>query len=454
MLYTEAARFLEKNSGSIKNIIYREYEQNKALKADPRQVVGLVTSTLKYKKVLTDLIKLSGLLKQEKLLTRPVALLMVHDLLVSKSGRLNCGKCPQKDAILRHKTRLKAELVKYKIKHKVSSLESLAVHDQTPVRWIRINQLKTPNDKDVLDQLDLQFVDDVKDIGPGKIFPDVNVDHLYGIDPSFAITSTDAYKKGQIIIQDRASCFPASILAPKPGEKLIDCCSAPGNKTSHLAALVNGTPNSIVAFERDTRRAETLKKMMAVSGAHKAVEIKVQDFTTANPQDYPEVTGLLVDPSCSGSGIFGRAYEENDTESAVDDARLHSLAGFQFKVVKHALSFPSARRVVYSTCSIHDEENEKVVRRLLEDEKVKAQGWKLRERHETLPRWTRRGKPSVFDGDEKLAQSCVRTIPIEDGGIGFFAVCFERSNGRAEKITNDHKEEGEEEEFEEWNGFT
>lgn len=54
-----------------------------------------------------------------------VALLMVYDLLLSKSGRITAKKSLAKEAVLRHKTRLKAELVKYKVKHKITDINSL-----------------------------------------------------------------------------------------------------------------------------------------------------------------------------------------------------------------------------------------------------------------------------------------------------------------------------------------
>ncbi|KAA8909820.1 hypothetical protein TRICI_004353 [Trichomonascus ciferrii] len=431
MLYTEAAQFLERGqTGSIKNIIYSKYEnkkKNPGLKADPRQVVGLVTSVLKYKAFLKDVIKASGILKTEKKhLSEPVALLMVYDLLMSKSGRLNCGKCQQKDAILRHKVRLKGEFVKFKVKHKITSLETLAQGDETPVRWIRVNTIRS-SDKHVREQLKhLTVVSDISEVKAGTLFVDPYVRHLYGVHPSEPITSTEIYKSGYIIIQDRASCFPAEILNPKDGDKIIDACAAPGNKTSHLAALIGNARGSVTAFERDTRRGEVLKKMIHTAGADKCVNINVQDFTESDPMQYSDVTGMVVDPSCSGSGIFGRGFEEQEEQSA-DKSRLDKLAEFQYKIMLHALSFPNVKRVVYSTCSIHDEENEQVVRRLLETDQVKKAGWNLTN---ALPKWPRRGHAGPFESkrsSETLAKYCVRSLPKTDGGIGFFAACFQKS---------------------------
>src|SRR5204862_2103971 len=111
-------------------------------------------------------------------------------------------------------------------------------------------------------------------------------------------------------------CFPAYLLDPQPEDyEIIDACAAPGNKTSHLAALLSTHRNSSIAlpkiwaFERDKARAETLKKMTKTAGTEHVVTVKAaQNFLRASPDDeaWKNVGALLLDPSCSGSGIVGR----------------------------------------------------------------------------------------------------------------------------------------------------
>jgi len=154
-------------------------------------------------------------------------------------------------------------------------------------------------------------------------------------------------------------------------------------------------------------------------------------FLDADPQDkrYRDVEYILLDPSCSGSGIVGRFDElvdqmhySSEQADATDDAtakdRLQSLADFQLSVIQHAFKFPKVMRVVYSTCSIHEEENEQVVAAALKSSRdfvlTKA-----------LPQWPRRGS-SHFPGADNL----VRTVPKEDRLIGFFVACFERQGGK------------------------
>lgn len=65
--------------------------------------------------------------------------------------------------------------------------------------------------------------------------------------------------RGELIVQQKASCFPALALAPPPGSHVIDGCAAPGNKTTHLAALMENE-GSILAYEQDARRCALLEQ--------------------------------------------------------------------------------------------------------------------------------------------------------------------------------------------------
>ncbi|AOA62479.1 25S rRNA (cytosine(2278)-C(5))-methyltransferase [Komagataella phaffii CBS 7435] len=433
-LYREAEQFIEHNpkSGSLQNRIF-DASRNKKIKNNPKHVYALVYSASRYKKFLKQIIRNSKLLEDKKIRAKePLLILMAHDLLFSKNGRIQSGKHPLKDAFLAHKTRLQAELTKLKIKYKVKDLEELIEDDDTPVRWVRANLLKTSREKFLNEFKHLIQVESFQELEVGKIYHDQYIPNLFGVHPREKITSTDAYLKGRLIIQDRASCFPAHILHPSPGDKIIDTCSAPGNKTTHLASYLGNRPDSIIAFEKDPKRAEVLKTLCAKAGGLSCIDIQVGDFTATNPEDYTDIDGFVIDPSCSGSGIFGRAFEENEQDETYDDTRLSKLASFQFTIVRHAMMFPNAKKLTYSTCSVHPQENERVVVDLLKDSQVQAKGWKLCTRDEVIPDWNRRGfeeEFSTFENPKELAEGCIRSKPKEDGGIGFFVVAFKRDIG-------------------------
>lgn len=426
-LYFEAEQFLDAKEG-LKTRVF-----SAKIKSSPTHVYALVVSALKQLDHIDHVIEKSRISEAPQLRRLKVSSnclrLLVHDFLFSPKGRIQLGKHPIKEAFLLHKTRLQAELTKLKLKHNVRNVADLPLRagvaeDETPIRWFRVNTLKATDESVLLQPVfkHLTRVDSIDEIKPSTIYADTHVAHLYGVDPKVKITKSEAYKNGHIILQDRASCFPAQILcgAFDASSDVIDACAAPGNKTTHAAALVHG---QVHAFERDPKRVHILKQMCERAGA--SVVATHKDFCSVDPAEYPLVTGLIVDPSCSGSGIFGRSVE-SDKEEGVDRARLEKLALFQFTIMKHALSFPNAKRVVYSTCSVHAEENERVVVDLLRDPGVQSRGWRLASRATVLPKWERRGWAHEFS-DSALAEGCVRAVQREDGGIGFFAACFERA---------------------------
>ncbi|KAI5954849.1 hypothetical protein KGF57_003874 [Candida theae] len=464
-LYFDAERHLKHNDGNLQKRIF----DDKRL-TNPKHVFALVYSTIKYKDHIEHVIKKSRIQRDLKIkISDALLALLVHDLLFSSRGRIESGKHPIKDAVLAHKTRLQAEFIKLKLKHKVKSVEQLPTKendDETPVRWFRINTVKI--DPERFNQKHkffskLQPVNRFQELTqPGLIYQDDHIPNLFGIHPKEKLSQTEAYKLGEVIIQDRASCFPAHILNHnKEHIKIIDACAAPGNKTSHAASYLPQDENAVVyAVERDEKRVKILRTMSERAlgkNKKKLIQVLHNDFTKTNPQDFADITGLIVDPSCSGSGIFGRASDEEEN----NDQRLEKLASFQVVIMKHALSFPSASKVVYSTCSIHAEENERVVIDLLSDRQVQSQGWKLATRDEVLPSWERRGIESEFvalsrDPEicKQLAGGCVRSNPKEDGGIGFFAACFVRKkNDGAEDCEDENEKDDEDGDGDEWSGF-
>eukprot|EP01125_Pyxidicula_operculata_P014645 TRINITY_DN489_c0_g1_i2.p1 TRINITY_DN489_c0_g1~~TRINITY_DN489_c0_g1_i2.p1 ORF type:complete len:217 (-),score=56.18 TRINITY_DN489_c0_g1_i2:16-666(-) len=108
-------------------------------------------------------------------------------------------------------------------------------------------------------------------------------------------------------------------------------------------------------------------------------------------------------------------YKMTNEEKSELDERLENLASFQLSAIKHAFTFPSLQRLVYSTCSIHQIENEDVVQKALEESNGKFKLVKL------LPNWKCRGRKEGFE----FADYCIRSGP-ENHTIGFFVSCFER----------------------------
>lgn len=316
------------------------------------------------------------------------------------------------------------------------------------------------------------------------LYIDRHIPNLIALAPQIDLVKTVAYRNGSIIFQDKASCFPAYMLDPySGGGPCLDACAAPGNKTTHLAAIIqnsnmSGKCGKIWACERDLSRSETLRRMVAKAGADQLVAIKAgQDFLGLDPIKSPwnQVAFLLLDPSCSGSGIVGRDNAEvitlprdksgtltpsqkkkrkrNETnvlatsmvehqspspqrEQSKVATRLTALAAFQAKLLRHAFTFPRASKITYSTCSIHAEENELVIADALESTAAQQGQWRLLRRHEQIAEmrdWHIRGNSDYFSqalteqssNFKENADACLRCEKgTEEGTQGFFVAAF------------------------------
>lgn len=331
------------------------------------------------------------------------------------------------------------------------------------------------------------------------VYVDEHVPDLVAVSPRFDFAKSEAYKSGAIILQDKASCFPAYLLDPRPEDgDAIDGCAAPGNKTTHLAAIVRSRSRAsrealpkIYAFEKDAKRAKTLEKMVKTAGSDGFTRIQQgQDFLKVNPADetFRQVGAILLDPSCSGSGIVGREdmpelhlptaggarlpgrpskkaagaapgkrkRQDDDSTSAkvlIDDdgnttvaasekdlkSRLKALSDFQLTLLLHALGFPAARKLTYSTCSVHAEENEHVVLKALQSETARQRGWRVLPRHSQvsgMQAWPVRGLVDFCSGNSEVAEACIRTYKDDGRGVmGFFVAVFVRDGNQDETLT-------------------
>ncbi|KAF2104359.1 S-adenosyl-L-methionine-dependent methyltransferase [Rhizodiscina lignyota] len=507
-LYYEAADILTNAKGaggSLKSRVYRKSD----FKSKPAQVYALASEAAKWSPVLKEVVEKSGILEEEKKLTALLALLLTHDLLLSKNGVAAPSNHPLKVAITRHKTRLNAELIKTRVKLGFGDVNALRAHIEGKgssvdnmkngtsrgghPRWVRVNTLQSSLDEQLANTFAKygrkESLSEIASASSSEkvLHVDDHVPDLIALPPGTDITTTSAYKNGHVILQDKASCFPACLLDPQSlGGHVIDATAAPGNKTTHLAALMGDDAKStddskrrIYAYERDKDRAQILNKMISTAKASRTVTVHNQDFLSVDPKSdaVHGVKAVLLDPSCSGSGIVGRddgpkvqlpekAKEKDSSKtlrrssrkrkrapqspprdspaeqdgpqieqtpleldnepSSPLESRLQALSTFQLKMVTHAMRFPSARRITYSTCSVHSEENEAVVLKALNSKIARELGWRILTRHEQvdgLRRWKTRGHHIACH----IAEACIRCEKgTADGTMGFFVAGFVR----------------------------
>ena len=163
---------------------------------------------------------------------------------------------------------------------------------------LRINSLKTDLNK-FLKELNESNVDAA---------PINNLNHGVTLNSNpRSIKNLPGYKDGMWVVQDRSSQWVAPLLNPMKGEKILDACSAPGSKTTHLAALANDDAE-ILAVDRSEKRLKILQSNLERLNI-KSVKTFKADATTliyTKPDFLSYFDKILIDAPCSGIGTFAR----------------------------------------------------------------------------------------------------------------------------------------------------
>ncbi len=177
------------------------------------------------------------------------------------------------------------------------------------------------------------------------------------------IGNLEEHKEGLFFVQSSVSMLPAVVLDPKPGERVLDLCAAPGGKTTQMAAMMQNK-GQIVAVESSSFRATILRKNLQRCGViNTDVLCMPAERYLGNLFDK-----ILLDPPCSASGtIKGETKHSAQTLQEWNPITIKRLARLQKKLIKHAFSLlKPGGTLVYSTCSLEPEENEEVAEYLLE----------------------------------------------------------------------------------------
>lgn len=220
------------------------------------------------------------------------------------------------------------------------------------------------------------------------------------------------WRQQRITFQDEASQLVALLVAPQPGEGVLDLCAAPGIKTAQLlGALGRGT---LIATDRSASRLREMALLLPkrMPGGPR-VELVRLDAIRALPFAAP-FDRVMLDAPCSGTGTLAR-HPEIKWRLAPGD--LVRLAEAQAAMLRNALDMlRPGGRLVYATCSLEPEENEQVVEKLLaERSDARLVG------REDLVREFPRFSP-LFD-----ARGYLRTRPDLHQTDGFFAAVLTKS---------------------------
>jgi len=213
---------------------------------------------------------------------------------------------------------------------------------------LRANRLRTTRDELVAEL-----------VRGGRWARPIGPDHVL-VDHAGPLRELAALRDGLCTVQGVAASAAAALLAPRPGELVLDVCSAPGSKACQLAELAGGEA-TIVALDLSVKRLRQVVENVRRLGV-RTVWPLAADGTECERVFRADFDAALVDVPCSNTGVLARRVE---SRWRVSEARLAELAALQRRLLASAAGVVRpGGRLVYSTCSLEPEENEQAVESL------------------------------------------------------------------------------------------
>jgi len=260
--------------------------------------------------------------------------------------------------------------------------------NREPMISIRVNTLKA-RVEEVLEELGR--------VGKRPVVSEV-VPTVIKFEGPFDFDRSKLYRRGKFVIQEEASALASILLDPKPNEIVVDMCAAPGGKTIHMAELM-GNRGIIHAFDVDELRIRRMEELIRRCGV-RIVRIYRRDARNA-----PNILGkevadrVLVDAPCTSDGTI---MKNPELRWRMREEKIEEIAELQYQLLKTAVELTKpGGRILYCTCSMFKEENEEVVKRVLEDGDVEL-------------------VPLKGYYSEGFIKGTIRAFPHRHGTIGFF----------------------------------
>ncbi|MEG0378678.1 MAG: 16S rRNA (cytosine(967)-C(5))-methyltransferase RsmB, partial [Eubacterium sp.] len=228
------------------------------------------------------------------------------------------------------------------------------------------------------------------------------------------VQKDNLFTEGFFTIQDQGAMVAARLLAPEPGERVLDMCAAPGGKTTHLAELMGNTGEIIardVFASRITLIEDTAKRLGIT-----IIKTEEKDGSIFDEAEQNTYDRILLDAPCTGLGIIRRKPEIRYGMGKKDRQAIVKL---QAKLLDHAVAYlKPGGTMVYATCTVNPDENEKQIVKLLEK-------YPFMSVHHEVGCDGRLHTTPLDDGcDGRL-----HTTPLDDGCDGFFMCKLVKDHG-------------------------
>ena len=231
------------------------------------------------------------------------------------------------------------------LKQAITSLKKI------PYLSVRVNKLKYSEEEfeEILKEKDIQIIK--------------KVDTVYYVNSGLIINSEE-FKAGKIIAQDASSYLAAKNLGVMPNELVLDICAAPGGKTAVLAEEMKNS-GEVIAIDIHQHKIKLIDTNMKKLGIN-IVKAIVMDARNVNKQGR-KFDKILVDVPCSGYGVIRKKPEILYSKNKEN---IEELAKLQLEILNSAADIlKDGGELIYSTCTITDEENTNNIEKFLEERK-------------------------------------------------------------------------------------
>ncbi len=239
----------------------------------------------------------------------------------------------------------------FRLLGRAEALRFLEKSAEIPPVYVRLNTLKAPQEtllqKLEAEKIVLEKVQQLK--------------HTYMlVQRKKPLIRTQSFRQGLFYIQDKASCLAAEIADPKPDTTVLDVCAAPGAKTTYLVQLMENR-GTIISVDYSKRRIRVWKRETERMGAN-IVQPLVADARKTLPVNV-SADLVILDPPCTSTGTFGKTP---GAKWRLTKRSMLGMAKIQAEMIEQCADYVKRGGfLVYSTCSITVEENERVIENFL-----------------------------------------------------------------------------------------
>jgi len=275
----------------------------------------------------------------------------------------------------------------------------LAGNNEVPDFTVRVNTLKISREQ-LLEELRQEGIE----ADEGTYLKEAVV-----IKNPSSVSRLETFKKGHFQVQDESSMLVSRILDPQPGELIMDVCSAPGGKATHIAELMNDK-GAVIARDIHEHKVKLIEEAVERLGLS-IVKAEIFDASVTDHRYLRKADRVLIDAPCTGFGIIRK---KPDIKWARNLEDMDEITGLQSKIIRSSSAYVKPGGVlVYSTCTINPRENEGIV----EDFIRSNSDFELEDISMMLPEKLQRAEAS---------KGWMQLYPNKDGTDGFFIARMKR----------------------------